>query len=226
MRKFHCYLTSCCVADCSKNRWQGVPGITTNDVQFTADILNHVSTLYCIDPARVSATGKSDGAGFCNILACDPVLSTRIAAFAPVSGAYYIPSRPCDPSFVAIPCDAARDSIPLLAFHGGNDTTISYSGGRRDGECLPTIPHFINQWARRDGLSEKNVTTSLAKNAVWYRYGEGSDAGLVGLVFESDIGHDWPSTAPNADNEVNGHHVASFNATPIILNFFARHPLV
>jgi len=36
------------------------------------------------------------------------VLSGRIAAFAPVSGSYYVASRPCDPSFVAIPCELWR----------------------------------------------------------------------------------------------------------------------
>ena len=208
-----------------KNTWQGVPGVTTNDIQFTADILDQVHSLYCIDPARISATGKSDGAGFCNVLACDPTLSARIAAFAPVSGAYYIDSLPCIPSEVSISCAASRQDVPLLAFHGGNDTTISYQGGERKSECLPTIPHFIRQWAFRDGLGYHNITTPLASNTVSYKYGSGFNFGLVELVFDSVIGHDWPSKGPNADNQEAGHHPASFNATPIILDFFKQHPL-
>lgn len=102
-------------ADAAKNTGQGVPGITTNDVQFTIDILNEVENLYCIDPSHITATGKSDGAGFCNILACDSVASKRIAAFAPVSGVYYVNTLPCIPSTVDIPCCAARKDIPMLA---------------------------------------------------------------------------------------------------------------
>lgn len=31
----------------------------------------------------------------------------------------------------------------MLEFHGGDDTTISYAGGERKGECLPSITHWI-----------------------------------------------------------------------------------
>lgn len=149
-------------------------------------------------------------------------MSSRFAAFAPVSGAYYVDTLPCRPSTVQIPCNASRTDIPLLAFHGGNDTTISYWGGKRKHECLPTIPHFIQQWAVRDQLSSQNTTLAIASDTVAYSFGA---EGLVGLVYDSVIGHDWPSTVPNSDNQRDGHHVASFNATPIILDFFGQHSL-
>ncbi|KAJ5536513.1 hypothetical protein N7513_009699 [Penicillium frequentans] len=206
----------------TQNKWQGVPGVTTNDIKFTRDILNQITSQYCIDTTRIWTTGKSDGGGFCNVLACDPEMSSRFAAFAPVSGAYYVDTLPCLPSTVQMPCKASRTNIPLLAFHGGNDTTISYWGGERKDECLPTIPHFIQQWAARDQLSSRrNKTLAFASDTVIYSFGRG----LVGLVYDSVIGHDWPSTVPNSDNQQAGHHVASFNATPIILDFFDRHSL-
>ncbi|KAL7929728.1 carbohydrate esterase family 1 protein [Trichoderma chlorosporum] len=205
--------------------WQGVPNVTVNDVQFTADILNHVQKQYCIDPARIFATGKSDGAGFCNVLACDKTMSSRIAAFAPVSGAFYINTSPCAPDTVKIPCNPSRHDIPFLEFHGGNDTTINYQGGGRKQECLPSISHFIQQWAARDGLSLHNVTTPISSNTSSYKYGSGANFGLIEHIYDAVIGHDWPSTVPNADNQAAGHHIASFNATPIILEFFKQHPL-
>jgi poly(3-hydroxybutyrate) depolymerase len=210
----------------SKDTWQGVPEIGyRNDINFTSDILNEVESLYCINPNRITVTGKSDGAGFNNVLACDPVLSKRIAAFAPVSGAYYINTLPCHPTTVDIPCSAARSDIPMLAFHGGNDTTIAYLGGARKNECLPAIPHFIQEWAFRDVLEASNVTSTVAVNVTRYAFGRGAGVGLVELYYESNIGHDWPSTTPNADNTVSGHHVANYNATPIIMSFFEAHPL-
>lgn len=198
-----------------------MPDVETDDVRFTADILDHLEATYCIDTARIFATGKSDGGGMCNVLACDATLSKRIAAFAPVSGAYYIDTSPCHAATVKIPCKAGRTNIPLLEFHGGKDTTISYSGGARKGECLPTIPHFVQQWAVRDGLGSKNTSSALAKDTTLYKFG----SGLVQHVYNSVIGHDWPSTQPNDDNSRDGHHVASFDATPIILDFFKAHPL-
>ncbi|OKL60968.1 hypothetical protein UA08_03692 [Talaromyces atroroseus] len=203
------------------DKWQGVPNITTNDTQFTADILRDVESRYCIDSSRIWATGKSDGAGFCNILACDPILSTRFAAFAPVSGAYYVDALPCDPTTVVSPCFPGRRNIPFLAFHGGNDTTIAFAGGERKNECLPSIPHFIREWAERDGLGSHNITEPLADDAVIYSFGGGS----VQLVYDSVMGHDWPSTILNADNSAAGHHPASFNASRMIIDFFESHSL-
>jgi hypothetical protein len=65
----------------------------------------------------------------------------------------------------------------------------------------------------------------VANDTVKYSFGGRFEEGLVGLVYESNIGHDWPSTVPNADNGVIGHHVANYNATPIVLEFFQAHPL-
>jgi poly(3-hydroxybutyrate) depolymerase len=180
-----------------------------------------VENRYHIDSSRIWTTGKSDGGGFCNVLACDPILSTRFAAFAPVSGAYYVDNLPCDPSTVVFPCSPGRRHIPLLVFHGGNDTTIAYAGGERKGECLPSIPHFIQEWAHTDGLRSHNTTERLTEDAVIYSFGRG----LVQLVYDSVLGHDWPSTVPNADNSAAGQHPARFNATPMIMEFFNARPL-
>lgn len=129
-------------------------------------------------------------------------------------------------SEVQIPCESGRRNVPLLAFHGGNDTTISFEGGERRKACLPSIPHFIREWALREGLGDRNTTSPVAPNTVSYKYGRGFTFGQVELVFDAAIGHDWPSLTPNSDNQEAGHHVASFNATPIILEFFEKNPLL
>lgn len=209
----------------TKKFWQGVPGDTVNDIMFTNDILDYLESKYNVDKTRIYASGKSDGGGFCNLLACDTGTSQRIAAFAPVSGAFYVDTSPCHPDTVKLPYKPGRGGIPFLEFHGGNDTTIHYDGGARKKECLPAIPHFVQQWAVRNGLGLHNQTSTIADHTVSYTYGSGAKAGLVQHIFESDIGHDWPSTAPNADNLRKDHHVASYNATPIILDFFNKHHL-
>ncbi|XWW94140.1 hypothetical protein V2A60_002082 [Cordyceps javanica] len=207
------------------NFWQGVPGDTVDDVKFTKDIIDYLESKYNVDKTRIYASGKSDGGGFCNVLACDDGASTRIAAFAPVSGAFYVDTSPCHPDTVQLPCNPGRKSIPMIEFHGGNDSTIHYEGGTRKKECLPSIPHFVQQWAVRNGLGLQNQTSNIADHTTSYTYGTGANTGLVRHIYESDIGHDWPSTSPNKDNSRDGHHVASYNATPIILDFFSKHRL-
>lgn len=52
--------------------------MTTDDTGFTTKILNDLEAQYCIDTDRIFATGKSDGAGFVGVLACNKTLSSRI----------------------------------------------------------------------------------------------------------------------------------------------------
>ncbi|KAJ4306237.1 hypothetical protein N0V88_001035 [Collariella sp. IMI 366227] len=207
--------------------WQGVPGVTTNDVAFTNAILADLNTKLCLNNAQIFATGKSDGGGFVgNILACDPILSQRVAAFAPVSGAFYAPNNTnsgagCDSSTVVRNCHPGRANIPVIEFHGGSDKTIPYDGGPRRKECLPEIPHWVQTWAARDGLGMGNMSYPLTAEATAYLFGTGVKSGLVMHVFDGEnIGHSWPATIPNDDNQKNGDGPASFNASSVIVEFF------
>ena len=182
----------------------------------------------CIDTDRIFATGKSLGGGFAGVLACDAIMSARIAAFAPVSGAFYITtSGTCVPETIPIPCFASagkrKGPVPILEFHGGSDATIAYHGGSRKGACLPDIIHWATEWAVRNGFPAADATRSLTDaGAVVHEWGSGLAKGVVTHIFDGpNIQHDWPSTAVNADNI--GSPLASFNATPIILDFFRAH---
>ncbi|KAI1383735.1 carbohydrate esterase family 1 protein [Hypoxylon trugodes] len=206
--------------------WEGAPGAKSNDIKFTNDVLDAVSKDLCVDETRIFATGKSQGGGFVGRLACDHGLSSRIAAFAPVSGAYYIKqinkSSECHPETVNVPCDASRTDIPIMAFHGGADTTIRYHGDFRSGACLPDVSSWARQWALRDDLSGTPANSSIADsdNGVVMSYG----GGLVTLVYDgNNIAHDWPSTVENGDND--GKVLAAFNASTRIMEFFRGHTL-
>ena len=66
--------------------WQGAPYSSgADDVRFTSDLLDRLEADLCVDPGRVYASGKSNGAGFAGLLACR--LADRLAAVAPVAGA-------------------------------------------------------------------------------------------------------------------------------------------
>lgn len=227
--------------------WEGYPGLSgaTDDVAYVLAVLDEVaSDRLCVDLARVYASGKSQGGGLSGqVLACDPRSASRFAAFAAVSGAYYVPpdvvgdADGCaDPETVALrPCEPRRDKIPLLAFHGGNDTTIAYRGGVRRGYCLPAVQHWVAGWVGRDGLDADPVEVrNLTSQATVSVYGKGGggddddddDRGLVTFVYDGDhVDHDWPATFPNSDNVEHGSGPASFNASSIIMEFFRNYTL-
>jgi poly(3-hydroxybutyrate) depolymerase len=206
--------------------WEGSPDATTDDIAFTSDLLDLIESEFCIDTDHVYATGKSQGGGFVGRLACDADLSTRFAAFAPVSGAYYntdiTKKSTCFPLNMTIPCDSARSDIPIIAFHGGADDTVNYFGEFRKSACLPYIPHWVKHWVSHNDLSSVPTNTSISgsKNGTIISFGDG----LVKLVYDGDnIPHDWPSTFYNSDNK--GDHLTAFNATTMIMEFFNDHSL-
>ena len=196
-------------------QWQGDPAAKSDDVTFTLDMINSLSDQYCIDTDKIYATGQSNGGGFAaNILACHPVASGKIAAFAGVSGAYYqgTSDANCKPQKVPIACNAGRKNVPILEFHGQKDDTIPYAGGKRRNRCLPTIPHFMTAWAERNGLGEDYAQSNLANNHV--RKMEWGKGGLKGINTHYNIdnmGHTWP-------NE----QAYYINATPLIMDFLNR----
>ncbi|RYP76352.1 hypothetical protein DL771_001791 [Monosporascus sp. 5C6A] len=134
-----------------------------DDVACTAAVLDAAEALLCVDGAHVYVTGHSQGGGFVGAqLACDAATSERLAAFAPVSGAFYNASLDrssrCDPPHLENACEAThtrtenRSITPMLELHGGADDVIDFHGGFRKGACLPAIRRWAKDWARRNRL--------------------------------------------------------------------------
>ncbi|KAF2652333.1 carbohydrate esterase family 1 protein [Lophiostoma macrostomum CBS 122681] len=201
-------------------QWQGDPdshGI--DDILFTSELLDELLNNYCIDSSRVYANGKSNGGGFTGLLACDKTATKRIAAFAPVSGAFYLDKEtqelpPCTPT-------STRDVIPILEFHGFKDKTITYNGGpnkRHDGNST-NIPKWVDGWANRNGFNvAANETTHLCSGPrLVTRYSWGDS--VIHYNY-TNLYHDWPSTFPNGDTNLTTCEDAE--ATRVILDWFGK----
>lgn len=80
------------------------------DVAFVRALLDDLEARYCVDRARIYATGFSNGAFFSQLLAC--AMAERIAAVASVGGG----TLPVD-------CRPARP-VPILIQHGSADALI------------------------------------------------------------------------------------------------------
>lgn len=199
----------------AKRVWQGDPNAQTDDVNFTLELLDHISSTFCIDDDKVYASGMSNGGGFvANILACDANASSKFAAFASASGAYYQKGEKgdCDAEKVPIKCDNNNTKVALITTAGGKDKTIPYKGGNRRKACLPSVQHFMSTFAQHDGLS---TTPSQSKvdstDVVHYSFGQDASLGMVQSYYVPDLGHKWPT----------GNRKTYISATKIFMEFFA-----
>jgi poly(3-hydroxybutyrate) depolymerase len=197
-----------------KGAWQGDPSVQTDDVKFTLELLDNLTKTFCIDEDRIYASGISNGGGFvANILACDATASTKFAAFASASGAYYQNglTDKCDAKKVPITCNNNGAKIPLIATAGGKDKTIPYDGGARRKSCLPSVEHFMTAAAQRDGLESTSSQSKVnGSDVVQYSYGKDAGLGMVQYYYIPDMGHKWPT----------GDKKTHVSATKVFMDFF------
>lgn len=199
--------------------WQSAPYAVegVDDVRFTGDLLDHLRREYCIDTTRIYASGKSNGGGFVDYLACSDV-GDQFAAFAMSSAALYSDNGVAQ-------CNNSKPRA-ILESHGGNDSTISYLGGPRSGGFLPDVREWIGWWAVRDGCAAdcedcKEVEGENGYEVLRYDCGGLEDVVVHYEVFE--LGHCWPSsTGENSDSARSYCGDRSLDFTSVVLEFFGR----
>jgi polyhydroxybutyrate depolymerase len=120
--------------------WEMFEVPNNRDLAFTRALLDQLEQTYCVDRARIYATGFSNGGFFSDILAC--TMADRFAAVAPVGGGR-----------VAVPCDPGR-GVPIIIFHGRKDEVVPIALARQD----------------RDTWTERNRCREHASNGCeWHR---------------------------------------------------------
>ena len=191
-----------------------------DDIGFIKNLIANLTQTYCIDTGRIFAVGHSNGGGFTGVMACDPVLSVTIAAFAANSGAFYTGFTTGDPATiepvntpVQSVCSPGRINVPFIEFHGTADTQIRYYGDTtHNGRILPSLPHWTTDWSIRDGYGSSNYSTTPYSNVVKYQFG-GNGAGQFGMITHYMlIGwvHAWAAVSGGAP----------MDASPPIMDFF------
>ena len=180
-----------------------------NDVFFVSDLITALQARLCVDPARVYATGFSNGGGLTSVLACR--LAGRIAAFAPVAGSYFMPAGGCDPV----------RPVPILEFHGTADGTVPYGGN--------AVTHLIGAWswatgwAARDGCTAAPVQLGAWRGGVLDLGWTGCRGGATVIHYRLAGGtHVWPG-APSGQRVPPSD--ATCDASSLIWDFFVAHPL-
>lgn len=192
----------------SRMRWNtgSMDDPAVNDVLFISDLLNHLQATLCVDPQRIYATGFSSGGGMTGVLAC--LLAGRIAAFAPVSGSFFVTSAGCYPAH----------PVSLLEFHGTGDTKVPYTGSHAGGDVLPSLPQWLRDWATRDGCSSGPTPFFTRSDVTGEQWTKCKDGSAIVHYRIAGGGHAWPgSSMPGATQMI--------QATPLIWQFFQEHPL-
>jgi poly(3-hydroxybutyrate) depolymerase len=176
----------------------------TDDVVFTDDLIDWFCANHHTDPARIYATGLSNGGFMTYLLSIER--PGRIAAFAPASGSLWGDSDHLDAAF-------GEDyvPVPILHIHGDPDPVVDYPDAVHD-PAQWTWPLSTYGWANCGNAEYTSV--NIAPNVdrlTWCDDGAPGGAD-VSLVRVQGLGHAWAN-------------VAGYNASEEIWLFFSDHVL-
>jgi polyhydroxybutyrate depolymerase len=171
-----------------------------DDVGFLKAIVAEVESHACIDPKQVYATGISNGSMMSQYLACEA--SDVFAAVAGVSGGAQCRNTVPRP-------------VPLFYVHGTEDKTIGYSGAQRTADA----------WVMRDGCSTTPMETYNMGSTKCVTYGACREGAEVVFCTVTGMGHCWPEDSNCGPGGGAAYGVTDFKASPMMWEFFKRHPL-
>lgn len=168
-----------------------------DDVNFVKELLDHIDETYCVDHDRIYASGKSNGAGFVDYLACTD-LGDKFAAFGLASAALY-GDLAYEPEGG---CDKKR---AILEVHGGKDENVPFEGSKKGtGGESPDIEEWMGWWARRDGCKKSDEPTvddsHKGFNVTTYSC-DGYDD-ILKQIYIPDMHHCWPSASGNNSDAI------------------------
>lgn len=149
-----------------------------DDVGLVRAIIDDLATRACIDRERIYATGMSNGGFLSHRLACEA--GDVIAAIAPVAGVLGIPEEDCTPP----------RAIPVMHFHGTNDTLVPYGGSSFTG--FPSVPDTMMGWAERNGCTTGPDETYDVGNSHCETWTGCTGGVSVTLCTVEGGGHWWP----------------------------------
>jgi polyhydroxybutyrate depolymerase len=185
-----------------------------DDVQFTRDLLSLIESEYCIDPARIYATGMSNGGFMSHYLAC--TMADVFAAVAPVAGVLGVPESECTPS----------RAVPIEDFHGTADPVVPYDGGSPL-QLLPpidfrSVPSTLQFWQSTDACLGDGTVTYQNGTVTCVRWSDCNNGADVELCTCAGEGHEWPGGLPVPTL---GASTFDVYATTRMVGFFIDHPM-
>jgi polyhydroxybutyrate depolymerase len=185
----------------------------TDDVAFIKAMLTTIQAEIPIDPARIYATGISNGGIMAYRLACDTNL---FAAIGP------------DSATLLGTCPTPKP-LSVLHIHGTADTRIPYAGGEGQGYAHingPPVQTVVATWRTTDACAAPTQTTAGPLTTSTASCPSGR---TVELITIAGAGHQWPGSAQKPVKEAllgTDPPSKALNATDVFWQFFAAHPKV
>ncbi len=205
--------------------WQCVSGRAckdgVDDIAYFTALLDDLARWAAADPARIYATGLSNGGAMSHRLACE--MGDRIAAVAPLGGAnQYAATAVCAPP----------RPVPVLQIHGTADPCWRYEGGRaacaqRDDKAKIAVAESMRIWAGINGCGAAGEPEPFAREdgieTVRIRWAGCRGGAEVVLLRMEGGGHVWPGGWAYLRERTVGPMVTGWSANRVILDFFRRH---
>lgn len=154
-----------------------------HDIHFVEEILDEMSSRYCVDEQRIYATGYSLGSMFTYEMACH--MSDRFAAVASYAGTMPVSPNSCD----------LDGSMAVMHIHGQDDDLISYDNSWDWKEWdtvgpMMDIPSLVDFWSEKNNCQNTEVSDSASGVHVVHDDCDGNvRVEHHGL---EDVGHEWP----------------------------------
>jgi polyhydroxybutyrate depolymerase len=177
-----------------------------DDIGFVRDLINYAEQQLCVDPARIFATGMSNGGFLSHRIGCE--MADVVAAVAPVAGVDGMPT--CTPS----------RPMPVMHFHGTLDPLVPWNGDPVLG--FISVPSSIAGWAQRDACTGSPVQTYSNGDSSCATYEQCAGGADVTLCTVQGGGHTWPGGLPVPTL---GMTTTDLSATDAMWTFFQAHPM-
>ena len=145
------------------------------DETYLIDLVDEISQVYDVDPARTYLVGHSNGGFMAYRLACHH--ADRFAALISMAGATFDNADDCAPS----------EPVSVLQLHGDADTAIAYSGGSLDVDgtpvAYPSASDTFERWTAYNACNSpatdgapRDLVTNLPGDETTVREGGGCPA--------------------------------------------------
>jgi len=191
-----------------------------DDVAFVRALIAQLERSYPVDPARIYATGISNGGFFSQRLACD--LSLQIAAVASVAATMPETLIPvCHPSH----------PVSILFMQGTDDPLVHIEGGnvaRTHGQNISLV-EATTFWLDHDETAKKPDSSDLPSHdtngtSVHRDIYPGGKQDTEVIVYTiRGGGHTWPGGSQYLPTLIVGKVNHDINASEVIWDFFSRH---
>jgi polyhydroxybutyrate depolymerase len=161
-------------------------GWGANDVAFFQPFYDQITASYCIDKARIFASGESSGGDFASILGCE--FGDKIRATAPCS------TKPVNGYALDVPTTRkCKGEVTAVIIHGKNDNVVTPANGPKTRDFYAALNHCGTTTMPVPGY------TDTLSNCVMY---QGCDPGFPVYWCNhtdpnySGTNHGWPAFAP------------------------------